>query len=110
MRENLRNTVLIFLIIVAVLGVIFGLNYFGYALTAFFQPKMEAVRRDTMIQSRAYSEATMREMYRLKLQYVQSKSNDEKDTIKAMIRHEMGSFDKERLPADLQVFLQQIGE
>jgi len=87
---------------------IFGLNYLGFANYAFFAPKVEGVRRDVMIQSRAYSEATMREMYRLKLQYVQAKSDAERDTIRAMALHESQAFDVERLPTDLQLFLRSL--
>jgi hypothetical protein len=87
----------------------FCLNYFGYASFSFFAPKYEAVRRDVMIQSRAYSEATTREIYRLKLQFQQAKTDDERATIAAMARHESQSFDRARLPADLRLFIDQIG-
>jgi hypothetical protein len=95
---------------VALLAVIgFGLNYVGYANFVFFAPRMEAVRRQTVVESRAYSEGQLRETYRLKLQYVQAQTADERDTIKAFLQHEVQSFDRTRLPADLQVFLNQIG-
>ena len=72
-----------FLLIIACLGGIgFGLRYAGYLQFAFFAPLQEAVRRDVMIESRAYSEATTREMYRLKLQHMQAKSDDERATIR----------------------------
>lgn len=87
----------------------FGLNFFGFASFAFFAPKYEGVRRDVMIQSRAYSEATTREMYRLKLQYQQAKTDDEKATIRAMTLHEAQAFDKDRLPEDLRTFIEQLG-
>ena len=95
--------------IAALVLVGFGLNYFGYAQFAFFAPKYEAVRRDQMIESRAYSEATTRQMYNLKLQYQQAKSDDERATIRAMALHESAAFDKARLPIDLRVFLDQLG-
>ena len=95
--------------IVVFFAFIFGLNYFGFANYAFFAPKYEGVRRDVMIQSRAYSEATTREFYRLKLQYQQARTDDERATIRAMALHESESFDRDRLPADLQLFLTQIG-
>lgn len=95
--------------IAACLAGVFLLNLFGLANFAFFAPKYEAVRRDTMIQSRAYSEATTREMYRLKLQYQQAKSDDERATIRAMAIHESQAFDRDRLPLDLQAFVAQLG-
>ncbi len=88
---------------------IFALNYFGYANFAFFAPKYEAVRRDQMIESRAYTEGTIRELYTLKRQYDAAKTDDERATIIAAARHEFSIFPKERLPGDLQAFLIQIG-
>ena len=93
---------------VLLIGLVFGLNYLGFLGTAFFAPRYEGVRRDVMIQSRAYSEATTREMYHLKLQYQQAKTDDERSTIRAMALHEAQGFDRQRLPEDLQVFVSQL--
>lgn len=95
--------------LVAFVGLIAGLNYFGYMQFAFFAPKYEAVRRDVMIESRAYSEATTRQMYNLKLQYQQAKTEDEKATIRAMTLHEAQAFDRARLPVELRIFIEQLG-
>lgn len=96
-------------VVVLFFGVIFGLNLFGLASYSFFAPRYEAVRRDTMIQSRAYSEASTREMYRFKLQYQQAKSDDERATIRAFALHESAAFERDRLPNDLQSFIIQLG-
>jgi hypothetical protein len=85
------------------------LSYYGYASFAFFAPKYEGVRRDVMIQSRAYSEASTREMYRFKLQYQQAHTDDERATIAAFALHESQAFDRTRLPLDLQAFIAQLG-
>lgn len=87
----------------------FGLNYFGYANFAFFAPKFEAVRRDQMIESRSYTEGTIRELYTLQRQYQGAKTDEERMTISAAARHEFSIFPKERLPNDLQTFLSQVG-
>lgn len=87
----------------------FGLNAVGFANFAFWSPKYEAVRRDVQIQSRAYSEGQTREIYKLKLQYLQSKDDDERATIRAMALHEASAFDRSRLPLDLQSFILQLG-
>lgn len=87
----------------------FGLNYFGYVNFAFFAPKYEAVRRDQMIESRSYTEGTIRELYTLQRQYQTAKSDEEKATIAAAAQHEFSIFPKERLPGDLRMFLAQIG-
>lgn len=95
--------------LVLLCSAIFGLNYFGYANFAFFAPKFEAVRRDQMIESRAYTEGTIRELYTLKRQYDTAKTDDERATISAAARHEFSIFPKERLPNDLLAFMIQIG-
>ncbi len=90
------------------LGAVFGLNYFGYINTAFFAPKYEAIRRDVMINSRSYDEGAQRELYRLKLQYQQAKTDEEKATLAAAAKHEFSIYPKDRLPPDLLTFLSQI--
>jgi len=96
------------LAILGLLGLIWVVQGNDFFLTKVFAPKYEAVRRDVMIESRAYSEATTRRLYDLKKQYIQSKTNDEKDTIRAMVLHEIGAFDRNRLPPDLRVFAEQL--
>ena len=77
------------------------MNYFGFVNVAFFAPKYEGVRRDVMIESRYYSEATVRELYRMKRQYDTADSDAAKATIGAAARHEFGIFPEDRLPPDL---------
>lgn len=91
------------------LTAIFGLGYYQLEMNAFFAPRQEAIRRDTMIQSRAYGEAATSELYRMKLEYVRAQSDAERDTIAAYARTEATRFDKTRLPLDLQAWLIQIG-
>lgn len=108
MREVIGGLTGLLFFALVVIGIAFAgasLDLWGYG---YFAPKYEAVRRDVMIQSRAYSEASTREMYRFKLQYVQAKSDDERNTIKAFALHEATSFDRDRLPLDLQAFLEQL--
>jgi hypothetical protein len=91
------------------IGALVGLSIGGYHLYAYLAPKYESTRRDVMLESRAYSEGQTREIYRLKLQYQQAKSDDERSTIRAMALHEASAFDRHRLPFDLQSFIQQLG-
>ncbi len=87
-----------------VVGVLFG----AYYATAYFAPKYEAVRRDVMINSRYYDEATTRELYRLKRQYESASTDEAKQTIAAAARHEFGIYDSNRLPGDLYTWMEQI--
>lgn len=105
----MKDVAAVFGVIIATVGVITGLMFGGYYAYSYFGPKYEEVRRDIMIQSRAYSEGQTREIYRLKLQYQQAKNDDERATIRAMALHEASAFDRSRLPADLQSFITQLG-
>lgn len=96
-------------IAILVVGALVGLSIGGYHLYAYLAPKYESTRRDVMLESRAYSEGQTREIYRLKLQYQQAKSDDERATLRAMALHEASAFDRSRLPFDLQSFIQQLG-
>lgn len=96
------------LAILAGLTLIFGLNYFGYMNVAFFAPKYEGVRRDVMIESRYYSEATIRELYRMKRQYASAQTQAERDTIRAAALHEFSIFPEDRLPVDLRAWFSAI--
>jgi hypothetical protein len=95
---------LVFLCLIA-----FSLNYFGYANFAFFAPRLEAVRRDQMIESRSYTEGAIRELYTLQRQYQTAKTDEERAVISAAAIHEFSIFPKERLPNDLKIFLAQVG-
>lgn len=88
--------------LVLIVAGIFGMAYGGYQMYAYFAPKYEGVRRDVMIESRYYSEATVRRLYDLKRQYEEAASLEAKQTIANSARHEASIFDKNRLPADLQ--------
>lgn len=87
-------------VVVSALALV-GVSYFGYAIHAHFAPKYEAVRRDVMIESRAYNEATVRELYRLKRQYEAATLFAEKQTIRQAALHEFSIFPEDRLPGDL---------
>lgn len=95
--------------IVLIVGGLAGLTFGGYYATAYFAPRYEAVRRDTMIQSRAYNEASTRELYRIKVQYLAAQTAEERATLKAFALHEATAFDRDRLPLDLRAFLAQLG-
>ena len=96
-------------VIVASFAIIVGISIGGYQLYALLAPKYEATRRDVMIESRSYTEGTIRELYTLQRQYQTAGTDAERETIAAAARHEFSIFPKNRLPADLQTFLTQIG-
>lgn len=96
-------------VVIAIVVGVAGLGIGGYHLYAFLAPKYESTRRDVMINARTYDEGTKRELYRLKLQYSQAKTDEERDTIAAAARHEFQIFPQDRLPPDLLTFMSQVG-
>lgn len=95
--------------LVALCALGFGLSYFDYISMSFFAPRYEAVRRDVMIESRSYTEGTVRELYTMQRQYQSAKTDEERETIAAAARHEFSIFPKDRLPPDLRLFMSQVG-
>lgn len=105
MKDAFAALAVLILVVAGVVGTSIG----GYYLYAFLAPKYESTRRDVMLNSRVYDEGTKRELYRLKLQYGQAKTDAERDTIAAAARHEFQIFPQDRLPSDLLSFMAQIG-
>lgn len=85
-----------------------GLMFGGFYAYQYFAPKYEGVRRDVMIESRAYSEATVRELYRMKRQYESAETEAERATIRAAALHEFSIFPEDRLPNDLRVWFHSL--
>jgi hypothetical protein len=96
--------------VVVVGAVIAGISYVAYLGASFYAPKYEAIRRDQMIQSRSYTEGSIRTLYNLKRQYEQAKTNEERGLIAATARHEFSIFPQERLPTELKVFMVTVGD
>ena len=99
-----------FLGLVAFGLIVIAVSFGGYYSYAYFAPKYEAVRRDTMIESRAYSEATLRELYNYKTQYEATQDPSAKATIAAAARHDFEIFPQDRLPADLAAWMQVVSQ
>ncbi|MFI5260820.1 MAG: hypothetical protein ACHQU0_03435 [Candidatus Paceibacteria bacterium] len=95
-------------IVVGVAGLAFGGRMLDFQINSYFLPREEGLRRDTMIESRAYSEGMTRELYKIKVQYAQTKSDDERVALRGQALHEAAAFDRTRLPPDIQVFLNQL--
>ena len=96
--------------IFAIIGIpaaIFGIAYFTLSMMGFFAPKYESIRRDVQIESRAYTEASIRRLYDLHREW-RNATPEGKATIEATARHEFSIFPSERLPADLNVWYQAI--
>lgn len=95
------------LAIIAVLGlswVVTGNDFFLYKV---FAPRMEQVRHDTYKQSQAYNDGMMQELRHAQLDYEKA-SPEHKKAIGSIVLHQFASYDEDRLPTDLQSFVQKL--
>lgn len=104
MRDLFASCLTALLALVAVVICLAALSLGSWALYAWLAPKYESTRREVMLQSRAYHEGEMRNLYRLKMQFEQAPSDDEKHTIQLAARHECEAVDPSQLPPDLKEF------
>jgi len=89
--------------LVVVIAFVFGLWYLGYQSYSFFAPRYEQVRYDTFKNSQTYNDGMIRELYKIKQQYLSANDTD-KAALKSYAAHEFSVYQKDRLPADLQPF------
>jgi len=99
------GALVMFVVAVVVLG--FVLNLAGLAQFSFFAPKVEQVRYNTFKESQAFNEGTVRELYSYQREYLAA-DDVHKAGIRSMILHTFSTYPKDRLPADLQAFYDQV--
>jgi len=84
-------------------GFIFVANLFGWQMAAFFNPKMEQVRRNTFEQSQSYNDGMTRDLENIMLQY--SKASDtEKAALRAVALHRFSVYPSEKLTPEMRTF------
>lgn len=94
-------------ILAAIIGLCFVLNLAGLASFSFFAPKAEQVRYNTFKESQAYNDGVIRELYAYRIQYDQANPG-QKMAMRGAIMHEVSTYPKERLPAELQQFVTRV--
>lgn len=77
------------------------------ALTHYFAPRYEAVRRETFEQSKAYNQGMIQELENMEFQYEQA-DDAHKQALAAIIRHRAADFDRTKLPDHLASFIATI--
>ncbi len=82
-----------------------GSDFFLYKA---FAPKYEKVRRQTFEESKAYNQGMIQELQNMQFQYVQAKSQEEKDALASIILHRAADYPEEKMPADLRAFVHQL--
>lgn len=101
--------VLVVLILVAVLAAAaFGLEWAGLKWKGYFAPKHEAVRREVFLETRSYNEGKVQELVKYRLEYMRSKTENDKAAIASAIRMGFAQYDESKLSPELRGFLRKI--
>ena len=77
-----------------------AISYVGYRM---FAPATEQARYDTFRNSQSYNEGMIKDLYDLEREYIKA-NDDQKAALRALILNRFGSYERNRLPADLQAF------
>ncbi len=102
---SLPRVWLLVLVVVCIsaIGFVGKLLYLGQRSVV--APIEESIRRDTMIQSRVYVEAMVRELRTRHREYTLASSDEQKRAILAVVRHDVAAFDPSLVPVDLRPFV-----
>lgn len=96
---------------VFMIAVLTGLTWIAtgneLALTKYFSPKFEQVRRETFEQTKSYNDGMIQELQSFQFQYVQA-SPEHKEALKSIILHRVANFDMNKLPLDLRQFIDSL--
>jgi len=104
----MRKTKIVFSIIgICILGLILavGLEFLGLGWKRFFEPKHRNVEREVFMETRSYNEAAMQQLTDYRLQYMQAKTQEEKQAILSTVRLMHADYPEDRLPFELREFL-----
>jgi hypothetical protein len=95
--------------IVLFVGAIVGLTEFGYRLDKHYQPLQEQVRHDTFENSATKVDGDARDISNLKLQYMSpGLTQEQKDAIRDVVRQRYCSLEQDKIPSNLQSFINQM--
>jgi len=107
--KSLFQTIGILALLIITVVVLGGLGWVltgnDLAMTKFFAPKYEQVRRETFEQSKAYRQGTIQELQNMQFKYEQAEPAH-KAALAAIILRRAADF--EDLPPDLRGFVQQL--
>jgi hypothetical protein len=92
------------LVLLVLPWIVLGEDYF---LAQFFNPRVEAVRRQTFEQSKAYNEGMVQELQNMQFEYAKAEAS-QRDAMASIILHRAADYDENKLPADLRAFIQKL--
>lgn len=101
------NKLKIAMYLIGIFILILALRFMNIQIETFFRPLEMNVNYSATLNSREWTEATIRQLYQYKLQYLKA-SSEEKLGIRALIIHDTSGYDIGRLPSDLIVFIESL--
>jgi hypothetical protein len=93
--------------LIGLCAIVFGLNYFGYALFGFFLPKYEQVRRNTFEQSQAYVEGQRRDIQNLRLEWLDA-TGDRKAAIRSVALQRIAGLPESAMSPEVRSFRNEL--
>lgn len=93
------------LLVVFGIGWVVRANYF--AQESVFAPKEEALRRQTVEESKAYNDGVAQEVLSMQMEYIKS-TPDQKAALKSVILHKLAGYDLTHFSADTQKFINDL--
>jgi hypothetical protein len=92
---------------IAIVAIIFFLNYASLKNYEFFAPKYQEVKTKVFKESAAYNDGMVRDLELLRLEYLKS-DEASKAAMRPIIIHRFSVYPAEKLTADQRAFLAQI--
>ena len=102
------STVILFAALIV--GIDFAGNAYGLWSYTFWAPKQANAERKVFVNTNSYVQGKIDYLSRLRLVYKSSDSPAQKAALKETILSEAANVDNDKLPADLQVFINSLKE
>lgn len=109
--ETFKNISLMLLVIVGVLLIaticLLASTGFDLAYISFWQPKYENVQREVFENTKSYNQGMIQEVQNMQFEYSKA-TESQKPALRKIILHRVADFDLNKMPYDLQVFIQEL--
>ena len=94
-------------LVVVCLGLAWLVQGNDFFLAKVFSPKMEAVRRETFEESKAYNDGMAQELDAMRFDYLKAKP-EQQAALASVILHRAAAYDVAKLPPDLRAFVEKL--
>lgn len=98
------------LAVIAIVGIDFAGNAYGLWSYTFWAPKQANAERKVFVNTNSYVQGKIDYLSRLRLAYKSSDSPTQKAALKETILTEAANVDNDKLPPDLQAFINDLKE